>query len=1075
MAAPAQQAQAMQAQQMAAYQAYMQQVAAAQQQAQAQQAGGAAQAQPAQGQATAAQQQQMAAYQQQLAAYQQAQQQAQQQQQMGGAQAQQAAAQQAAAQQQQAAAQQAAQAQAVQAQRMAQQQQAAQAQAAQGGQQAAAAAGGKYEPRLEVGGCAHATVGPIIRGSFVLAGENHGKPTYKKDVQVNGLDVMIYFWDDRDGVGFGGWWFGPKVGGDQVWAYHADKVSVGPPQGGWKVPYDGPVDASMAVTPKAAQAAQPAQHQQQQQAMMQQQLAAAQQQQQGKGGWNQQAQQQQQGGWNQQAQKGGGGGGGQGQQEQARLQQQRAQLEQLKLRQQEEQKKRLEENRAKLEEANVARMAQQQAKMEEMKKAQEELVRRRQEEMEKRQAQVAQQRAEQEAVLKIRRQMQKFKASSNEKFEEYKVEFDEIMKTELEACGSQKERIMAECEQAIEDTKKRMVQMEEQKKLDEEKKAAENVRRQELKAKAEELLVDLGKLIEDVESHGKAVTDEADAMSGDKLNKADEIIACAKAVDGAVEEANKKMTLCSEFVIRETANIRDIPPVEGAEPSTCPADLAKLLGRLQEVKKTVTATAGSIVTTKHTKLKKAAAQTEVDKHMVIFKKYAKAEKLSRKEIQNYAKGEFNFAISQASLDQICTALVEDGSKGVPKDEFHRVRAAVGIARELVADGKLKEQREQKEKELVKAREALQAKVDDAKKVVEATEAVIQKVEKQVSPAETAKTAALVASEMMTACDEIDNAVTEVKDSFAGAKDKVAGLNEDVDAHLKDYLALEVRRLEQHTKFFDSRVQKIAANAAKVRADAQKKTATELEELRNKVVDIIQHHQVEKALDNTAMFKAVAKDDKITGGEFVKFVKSCENKDAENGAKEVPSDDDLSRAFEYIAEDEGHLNEEQFVSLVRAFMKVAKATVLTEEIDVKSTTVRRLDAGELVEVIQQPKKEESSIARAQVKALSDGVVGWVAIMGDQGTVYLEKERLVFKVVKETILTGSFDIGGDKDETRKLKDTTRKLKVGEIVDVREAAKKEETSGVMRMKVRVKSDGHIGWATSVGNTGIVFLEVV
>ena len=29
--------------------------------------------------------------------------------------------------------------------------------------------------------------------------------------QVNGLDVMLYFWDDRDGPDFCGWWFGPKV------------------------------------------------------------------------------------------------------------------------------------------------------------------------------------------------------------------------------------------------------------------------------------------------------------------------------------------------------------------------------------------------------------------------------------------------------------------------------------------------------------------------------------------------------------------------------------------------------------------------------------------------------------------------------------------------------------------------------------------------------------------------------------------------------------------------------------------------------------------------------------------------
>ena len=29
-------------------------------------------------------------------------------------------------------------------------------------------------------------------------------------------EVLLYFWDDRDGSDFSGWWFGPKVGGDQA-------------------------------------------------------------------------------------------------------------------------------------------------------------------------------------------------------------------------------------------------------------------------------------------------------------------------------------------------------------------------------------------------------------------------------------------------------------------------------------------------------------------------------------------------------------------------------------------------------------------------------------------------------------------------------------------------------------------------------------------------------------------------------------------------------------------------------------------------------------------------------------------
>merc|ERR1712194_836417 len=296
--------------------------------------------------------------------------------------------------------------------------------------------------------------------------------------------------------------------------------------------------------------------------------------------------------------------------------------------------------------------------------------------------------------------------------------------------------------------------------------------------------------------------------------------------------------------------------------------------------------------------------------------------------------------------------------------------------------------------------------------------------------------------------------------------------------LKGFVDMEVRKLEQLSKSFDSRVSRSCATAARIRAESVKKNSTELEALRTIVIDMLKHHQASKGLDNAALFSAVAKNGKVMESDLGRFLRCCDKKEAENGDKKVLSDEDLNRVFEYIEEgDKGQLSEAQFLNLIRMFMKVAKATVITEEINIKSTMVRRLEIGEVVEFLEGPKKidEESSVERAKIKAISDDVEGWVAQVGDQGTVFLEGGGNIFKVVKETILTSGFELGGDEDETRKPKDSTRKLKVGEVVEVREWAKKQEESGLMRMKVRVKSDGQIGWATSVGNTGIVFLEVV
>merc|ERR1740121_446349 len=103
-------------------------------------------------------------------------------------------------------------------------------------------------------------------------------------------------------------------------------------------------------------------------------------------------------------------------------------------------------------------------------------------------------------------------------------------------------------------------------------------------------------------------------------------------------------------------------------------------------------------------------------------------------------------------------------------------------------------------------------------------------------------------------------------------------------------------------------------------------------------------------------------------------------------------------------------------------------------------------------------------------------GWVTLKGSQGSDFLVEGGCLFKVVKETILTSRFGFSseGAKETSQKLKDSTRKLNVGETVEVREWPKKEESSGLMRMKCMAKTDGALGWVTAVGNQGDKFLDV-
>lgn len=960
-------------------------------------------------------------------------------------------------------------------------------------QQQQAAGGQSTDVTLIVTGCTHGTVGPIVRGTYQLAGENHGKPAYKRDGQVNGLDVRTYYWDERDGAGFCGWWFGPVVGGDQVWAYHTDKSSPMPPTTGWKVPYDGAVDGSMGIQYKPRAAAGMAQPQQ-----------AAPQQQQPQQQWGQQQQQpQQQQAWGQQQQQGGNSQWATMQarqaemqakkmEEQNKLEQQRKQLEEMKkkqhldnvkkaeemrVKQQTEQAARLEENRKRLEEANTKRIEEQKKKMEEMKAQQQAIMAKRAEEAKKKEEELAAKKLEQQAVLTLRRQLQLFRAAKPDQYEEKKKELDEVVGKELENAGSQKERLSTEIEQAITMQKQRYDQIAEQKRKEEEKKEAELARRKELRAKAAELFAELEEKTVKAEEAAKGVQEEASPFTDDdKEMKLDEINACASAVEEAGKEANELCKACTDFTLKESAAIKNTPPIQGEPNLTCAADLQKLVQRIAEVKKTVQTTVAKAVQAKGLRSKKAAAKEKYEQSLAAFKKYDtdKDGKLSRREINAYAKGACGFSIPSDMLDSIVKVLIKEDAKGVDKSQFHRMKCMIGIAREAAIDSDKKKNKEKREKQVAAKKESLQEDVKKAGELItEASEEVVQAEKTSAPLKDAAQAKALSSEEMIKLADEADKAIGKAKAKYTSVKEHVEAMNGEVEAELKSFLVSEVKKLEGQLKPVDSRIVKLTAVAAKWRGDATKKASTELEKLRVDGLAMLHYHMGAKKLLGLGLYDAIdkKKKGKIEEDVFVKFFRTMEKKKGDDDEDEMTlSDDQVRRLFSHLdSDDTGFLPKDTFLNIIRKFMKVVKASVITDAVSIKSKPIRRLLEGEVLEILTGPTQDDSgsAITRLKVKAMSDDVEGWVTPVGNHGTAFLEDGGNIFKVVKETILTGSFIIGGDKGQ----KD--RKLKVGEICEVREWARKEETSGLMRMKVRVKSDGTIGWVTSVGNTGIKFLE--
>eukprot|EP00930_Biecheleria_cincta_P090974 TRINITY_DN80456_c0_g1_i1.p1 TRINITY_DN80456_c0_g1~~TRINITY_DN80456_c0_g1_i1.p1 ORF type:complete len:415 (-),score=46.71 TRINITY_DN80456_c0_g1_i1:138-1382(-) len=110
---------------------------------------------------------------------------------------------------------------------------------------------GAVEPplSLHVSSSRKCSASEMLLGIYVLEGMNHERPTYKKQGTSCGLDVHLFYWDDRNGAHWSGWWFGPEIGwSDTAWGYHENRTAMIPPATGWRIPVAGPTDDSLQLT-----------------------------------------------------------------------------------------------------------------------------------------------------------------------------------------------------------------------------------------------------------------------------------------------------------------------------------------------------------------------------------------------------------------------------------------------------------------------------------------------------------------------------------------------------------------------------------------------------------------------------------------------------------------------------------------------------------------------------------------------------------------------------------------------------------------------------------------------------------
>merc|ERR1712176_226512 len=172
-------------------------------------------------------------------------------------------------------------------------------------------------------------------------------------------------------------------------------------------------------------------------------------------------------------------------------------------------------------------------------------------------------------------------------------------------------------------------------------------------------------------------------------------------------------------------------------------------------------------------------------------------------------------------------------------------------------------------------------------------------------------------------DEVDEAVKEAKEDANKAKREAAELSEGVDADLKMWITVEMKKLEAKMGRFDVRLARATNLSTRFREEAKVKEAAELSVLETKVLAMLRYHRNQNKLKNEQLFAEVdaSRDEKVDESDFIAFFKKCEKepkKKPDDKAKEgeekeeddgdgTPSDEDLAKVFNSFDDaDEGFL-------------------------------------------------------------------------------------------------------------------------------------------------------------------------
>lgn len=633
-------------------------------------------------------------------------------------------------------------------------------------------------------------------------------------------------------------------------------------------------------------------------------------------------------------------------------------------------------------------------------------------------------------------------------------------------------------------------------------------------AEAGKLLEELERLVNETEASAMKILEEANQFNNGIGPGLDSLEGFKKAHDLEVACKNtvKQCSNCADFLLKNKSQIEE---AEGLKPHSI-NKLMNLQPRIQQAAmRTAEVQARSTLYKSRIGQRLAASRRE-RKHETLFEKYDKDcdNRLSRQEVQDFAKAEHNYTVPQDAMEQISRQLMANG--GVPKENMKLLMNQVGIARarermKVQADKekerkRLEEEREQKRLLRVEERRKEWVTVlPELKKDIEEVGPKVIEAENEAKEL-TNDAATLTGKQLKVKVEDVGLVVVPARKALAEVSERVDNLRKELDElpELKSTYTEQLTELSSRKDLFVLRMKTVEGIVDNGRQLALHKAFAEHEHMRMEIAAKLRMIIEGKGGKADDLYDAVCPrfNGKLTKDDIRDFLvkHKCEVDPVKletvfggpaphealrpsgpvlTTGQATSSGSSPAGAFAKAAgpavvkppalDATGNriITKEEFTRAVRLMYKVVKEIVCSDNLHIdQSKQVRKMQLGEVLEVKQGPTIDPSvGVYRVQGQALKDGISGWVTVAGNQGVTFLMPGGNSYQCLKPCPVT---------EELATESKVITQMDVGEVMVVLDWQRTSVPPlGITRIKGKLQNkSGAIGWVTIADVNG-VYLE--